>query len=265
MVEMNEGIIRLEVFVFMVAVLSLWEWRRPRRLPFRFVSARRLVNVLMLLVNMLIVRIVLISSLVGIAVMAQDADVGILRAVALPPAGAFVVALVTLDLVVYLQHRLFHVVPWLWRVHAVHHSDLEFDQTTAVRFHPIEIIVSTGIKAAAVVAIGATPLAVIAFEAVLSSASLFSHANARMPSTLDTALRWVLVTPDMHRIHHSVEHEEHNLNFGFCLTWWDRLFGSYRHQPRAPHEQMSIGLTAFRDPPDQRITRLMTQPIRMVI
>ncbi|MEE9254191.1 MAG: sterol desaturase family protein, partial [Pseudomonadales bacterium] len=149
--EMNEGFIRLEVFAFMVAALSLWEWRRPRRIPFRLLSARRLVNVLMLVVNIVIVRLALISSLVGVAVMAQDADFGILRALALPPAAAFLLALLVLDLVVYVQHRLFHIVPWLWRVHAVHHSDVEFDQTNAVRFHPVEIIVSTIIKASAVV------------------------------------------------------------------------------------------------------------------
>lgn len=261
---MNEAFIRLAVFFFMVAALSVWEWRQPRRPPFRLVSARRFVNVLMLAVNIAIVRIVLISSLVGVAVMAQDGEVGLLRLLPLPDPVSFLLAFVALDLVVYWQHRMFHLAPWFWRVHAVHHSDVEFDQTTGVRFHPVEIVLSTIIKGAAVVAIGATPLAVLVFEVVLSSSSLFNHANARMPRALDRILRWVLVTPDMHRIHHSVDSDEHNRNFGFCLTWWDRLFGSYRDQPRATHEQMQIGLAGFRAPSDQSVARLMTQPIRVM-
>lgn len=261
---MNEAFIRLAVFFFMVAALSVWEWRQPRRPPFRLVSARRFVNVLMLAVNIAIVRIVLISSLVGVAVMAQDSEVGLLRLLPLPDPVSFLLAFVALDLVVYWQHRMFHLAPWFWRVHAVHHSDVEFDQTTGVRFHPVEIVLSTIIKGAAVVAIGATPLAVLVFEVVLSSGSLFNHANARMPRALDRILRWVLVTPDMHRIHHSVDSDEHNRNFGFCLTWWDRLFGSYRDQPRATHEQMQIGLAGFRAPSDQSVARLMTQPIRVM-
>ncbi len=261
---MNEAFIRLAVFFFMVAALSVWEWRQPRRPPFRLVSARRFVNVLMLAVNIAIVRIVLISSLVGVAVMAQDGEVGLLRLLPLPDPDSFLLAFEALDLVVYWQHRMFHLAPWFWRVHAVHHSDVEFDQTTGVRFHPVEIVLSTIIKGAAVVAIGATPLAVLVFEVVLSSGSLFNHANARMPRALDRILRWVLVTPDMHRIHHSVDSDEHNRNFGFCLTWWDRLFGSYRDQPRATHEQMQIGLAGFRAPSDQSVARLMTQPIRVM-
>ncbi|MEJ2131385.1 MAG: sterol desaturase family protein [Gammaproteobacteria bacterium] len=261
-IGVNEAFIRLEVFAFMVAVLSLWEWWRPRRGPFRLLSARRAVNALMLVVNVVVVRLVLVSSLVGVEVLAQNVNFGILKALSLAPAASFVVTLLALDLVVYLQHRLFHVVPWLWRMHAVHHSDVDFDLTTGVRFHPGEIIVSTVIKGAAVVLLGAAPLAVLVFEAVLSSASLFTHANARMPSFVDTLLRWVLVTPDMHRIHHSVDDDEHNHNFGFCLTWWDRLLGSYRAQPRAPLDEMAIGLDAFRDPSDQRLARFMTQPVR---
>ena len=260
----NEAFIRLGVFVFMVAALSVWEWWRPQRPPFRLVSARRLVNVLMIVLNIVIVRLVLISSLVGIAVWAQDSEVGLLRFLPLPDPVSFLLAFVALDLVVYWQHRMFHVVPWFWRVHAVHHSDVEFDQTTGVRFHPVEIVLSTIIKGAAVVAIGATPLVVLVFEVVLSSSSLFNHANARMPRVLDRILRWVLVTPDMHRIHHSVDSDEYNRNFGFCLTWWDRLFGSYRDHPRATHEQMQIGLAGFREPSDQSVARLMTQPIRVM-
>lgn len=262
---MNEALIRVAVFAFVVGILSVWEWRRPRRVPFRLWSMRRLVNALFLAVNTVMVRIVLISSLVGVALMAEHAGLGILRAVALPGALAFALALLALDLAVYLQHRMFHAVPWLWRMHAVHHSDVEFDVSTGVRFHPLEIAVSTLIKGVAVLIIGATPAATLAFEALLSSASLFTHTNAKMSGALDAAVRSVLVTPDMHRVHHSVDADEHNRNFGFCLSWWDRLFATYRRQPRAPHERMRIGLAAFRDPSDQAIGRLMTQPLRMTV
>ena len=165
-----------------------------------------------------------------------------------------------LDLAIYLQHVLFHAVPALWRLHRMHHSDLDFDTTTGFRFHPIEIALSMGIKMGVVAALGPPPVAVVAFEVVLNATSLFNHGNVRLPGTLDRALRWVVVTPDMHRVHHSHIPSETNSNFGFNLPWWDRLFGTYRDQPRDGHQGMTIGLHMFRDTAELHLHRLLVQP-----
>jgi sterol desaturase/sphingolipid hydroxylase (fatty acid hydroxylase superfamily) len=156
----------------------------------------------------------------------------------------------------------FHAVPALWRLHRVHHADLDFDVTTGTRFHPIEILVSAGIKLAAVAAIGAPPIAVLVFEVLLNATAMFNHANAGLPPRVDAVLRWLVVTPDMHRVHHSIVPRETNSNFGFSLPWWDRLFGTYRPQPAAGHEEMTIGIDAFRSPEDLRLDRLLVQPFR---
>jgi sterol desaturase/sphingolipid hydroxylase (fatty acid hydroxylase superfamily) len=169
---------------------------------------------------------------------------------------------VLLDLAVYLQHRVFHAVPALWRLHRVHHADLELDATTGLRFHPIEILLSMAIKIAAVAALGAPAAAVLAFEVLLNAGALFSHANLALPRGLDAVLRAVLVTPAMHRVHHSVVRAETDSNFGFCLSWWDRLFGTYRAAPAAGPDRVTIGLEAFRDPAELRLDRLLTQPFR---
>ena len=175
---------------------------------------------------------------------------------------AGVATVVLLDVAVYLQHVMFHAVPALWRVHRMHHSDLDFDVTTGTRFHPIEILISTGIKCAAVAAIGAPAIAVLAFELLLNSTAMFNHANARLPKVVDQLLRWIVVTPDMHRVHHSVVYNETNSNFGFNLPWWDRIFGTYRAQPAAGHQAMTIGVDAFRAREDLRLDRLLVQPFR---
>ena len=172
------------------------------------------------------------------------------------------VGVVLLDLAIYLQHVLFHAVPALWRLHRMHHADLEFDVTTGVRFHPIEILLSMGIKLGVVAALGAPAVAVLVFEVLLNATSMFNHGNVRMPARLDRVLRWIVVTPDMHRVHHSIAARETNSNFGFNLPWWDRLFGTYRAQPAAGHEAMTIGIEQFRDPREQRLDRMLTQPFR---
>jgi sterol desaturase/sphingolipid hydroxylase (fatty acid hydroxylase superfamily) len=157
---------------------------------------------------------------------------------------------------------MFHAVPTLWRLHRVHHADLEFDVTTGLRFHPVEILISTAIKCAAVAAIGATPVTVLVFEVLLNATAMFNHANASLPGAVDRWVRQVVVTPDMHRVHHSVRYEESASNFGFNLPWWDRLFGTYRAQPAAGHEAMTIGVDAFRSAEDLRLDRLLLQPLR---
>jgi len=164
--------------------------------------------------------------------------------------------------VIYAQHVAFHAVPVLWRLHRMHHADLEFDVTTGVRFHPVEIVLSMLIKFGAVAMIGAPALAVLIFEVLLNATSMFSHSNVRLPERIDRGLRWIVVTPDMHRVHHSTEQRETDSNFGFNLPWWDRLFGTYRAQPEAGHETMKLGLSVFRDRGDLRLDRMLLQPFR---
>ena len=174
---------------------------------------------------------------------------------------AVVAAVIALDLAIYLQHVLFHAVPALWRLHRMHHTDLELDATTGVRFHPVEVLLSMLIKLAVVATIGAPPIAVLIFEVLLNATSMFNHANLRIPARIDRVLRWLIVTPDMHRVHHSVEVRETNSNFGFNLPWWDRLFRTYKAQPAAGHEAMTIGIDAFRDAGELRLDRMLVQPL----
>jgi sterol desaturase/sphingolipid hydroxylase (fatty acid hydroxylase superfamily) len=180
----------------------------------------------------------------------------------LPRAAIVLLSVVLLDLVIYLQHVMFHAVPALWRVHRMHHADLDFDVTTGARFHPLEIAISMVIKVAAVAAIGASPQAVVIFEVALNATSMFNHGNVRIPLAADRRLRWLLVTPDMHRVHHSVIRAETNSNFGFNLSWWDRALGTYRAQPERGHLGMTIGLDQFRDPAELRLDRMLLQPWR---
>jgi sterol desaturase/sphingolipid hydroxylase (fatty acid hydroxylase superfamily) len=169
---------------------------------------------------------------------------------------------IVLDLVIYLQHVLFHAVPALWRLHRMHHADLDFDVTTGARFHPIEIVLSMVIKLAAVVSLGAPAIAVLVFEVLLNATAMFNHGNIRLPLGFDRVLRLLVVTPDMHRVHHSTVTSETNSNFGFNLPWWDRLLGTYRAQPVAGHEDMTIGIALFREPQDLRLDRMLVQPFR---
>ncbi len=173
-----------------------------------------------------------------------------------------IVTLVLLDLVIYFQHRLFHAVPYFWRIHRVHHTDAELDLTTALRFHPIEILLSILLKTMAIILLGAPLFAVIAFEIVLNVAAMFNHSNLKLPGLVDRAIRLVIVTPDMHRVHHSVLPAEHNRNYGFALSIWDRLFRSYHAQPSGSHASMDIGLAGFKDGREYRFDHLMAEPFR---
>jgi sterol desaturase/sphingolipid hydroxylase (fatty acid hydroxylase superfamily) len=187
---------------------------------------------------------------------------GLFNALAVPAWTAIPLAVALLDLAIYLQHVLFHAVPALWRLHRMHHADLEFDVTTGTRFHPIEILISMAIKMAVIAALGAPAAAVLLFEVLLNATSMFNHGNVRIPAGLDHALRWIVVTPDMHRVHHSIRVDETNSNFGFNLPWWDRLFGTYLPQPTLGHDGMTIGIEQFRDPGELRIDRMLLQPLR---
>lgn len=199
---------------------------------------------------------------VGLAVLASDRGWGLMQVVRLPWIAAIVLTVVVLDLIIYLQHVMLHAVPILWRFHRMHHTDLDFDVTTGVRFHPVEILISLIIKLGAVAALGPPAAGVLAFEVTLNATSMFNHANVRIPARVDRVLRLAVVTPDMHRVHHSMLVSETNSNFGFNLPWWDRLFGTYRAQPRAGHAAMTIGLRQFRDGVELRLDRMLLQPFR---
>lgn len=257
-----EPAIRLTAFLGVFAMVAVWEALAPRRSAAFARRQRWPHNLALVALDSIVVRMLMPGAVIAVAVAGESCGWGLINAFALAGWPAFLLAIVLLDLVIYFQHVTFHAVPTLWRLHRVHHSDLDFDLTTGTRFHPVEIVVSTLIKMAAVVAIGAPAIAVLVFEVVLNATSMFTHANAKLPIAVDRWLRRLVVTPDMHRVHHSVIYNETNSNFGFNLPWWDRLFGTYRAQPAAGHGAMSIGVDAFRSPADLRLDQLLLQPFR---
>jgi sterol desaturase/sphingolipid hydroxylase (fatty acid hydroxylase superfamily) len=243
----HETVIRLSFFFGIFAVMAVWEFIAPRRILTTSKGVRWLSNLGITVLNPVVVRAVSPLLPVGMALLAQKNGWGLLNNLILPYWLAVATAVLVLDLVIYLQHVMFHTVPLLWRFHMMHHSDLDIDVTTGLRFHPIEIIISMGIKLSAVVLIGPPVVAVLIFEILLNGTSMFNHSNVRLLTTIDRRLRLFVVTPDMHRVHHSVTIRETNSNFGFNFPWWDRLLGTYRAQPAAGHEGMTIGLSQFRD------------------
>ncbi len=258
----SEPVVRLGAFAGCFLAMLLWEMAAPRR-ALKVGRIRRWPNNLGIVVlDTLLVRLVFPTAAVGIALLAEARGWGLFHSYGVPAWLAVVASVVLLDLAIYLQHVLFHAVPVLWRLHRMHHADLEFDATTGVRFHPIEILLSMSIKLSVVAALGTPAVAVLIFEVLLNATSMFNHGNVRLPARLDRALRWIVVTPEMHRVHHSVVARETNSNFGFNLPWWDRLLGTYRAQPQAGHECMTIGIEQFRDVGELRLDRLLTQPFR---
>ena len=258
----SESLIRLSVFASVLAAMAAWETIAPRRIQVIGRAVRWPSNLGIIALDTLLVRIVYPTTAVGLAIIAEQRGWGLLNAIAIRRWLAGIAAFIALDLAIYLQHVLFHAVPAFWRLHRMHHADLEFDVTTGVRFHPLEILLSMGIKLAIVAALGPPVFAVIVFEIVLNATSMFSHGNVRISPRLDGLLRKLVVTPDMHRVHHSILPHETNSNFGFNLPWWDRLFGTYRAAPAAGHETMTIGINQFRDARELRIDRLLVQPFR---
>jgi len=258
----DEPVIRLGAFAGVFLVMAAWEFVVPRRKQVIGRGWRWPNNLGVVVVDTLLVRILLPVTAFGLAVLAERRGFGLFNVVALPAWVTVVASVVILDLAIYLQHVLFHAVPGLWRLHRMHHADLEIDVSTGVRFHPIEIILSMFIKLAVVGILGAPPLSVLIFEVLLNATSMFNHANVRIPLAVDRVLRWLVVTPDMHRVHHSIVARETNSNFGFNLPWWDRLFGTYRAQPAAGHNGMTIGIDQFREPRELGLDRMMLQPFR---
>jgi sterol desaturase/sphingolipid hydroxylase (fatty acid hydroxylase superfamily) len=254
--------IRLAAFAVVFAAVALWELAAPRRKRLFQRRVRWPHNLGLLLADVLVLRLVAPGAVVAVALAGEAHGWGLLNAVSLPAWLGFVTGVVLLDLVIYFQHVAFHAVPALWRLHRVHHADQDFDVTTGTRFHPIEILASTLVKCAAVAAIGASPVAVLVFEILLNASAMFNHANASLPGAVERWARWLIVTPDMHRVHHSVLYDETSSNFGFNLPWWDRLFGTYRAEPRLGHDAMTVGVDAFRSAEDLRLDRLLVQPFR---
>ena len=258
----HEPLIRLGAFAGILAVMMMWEWLSARRHQEIGRSRRWPSNLGIVAINTVVVRLVFPTAAVGTALLAEARGWGFFQALDAPTWLAILASVILLDLAIYLQHVLFHAVPVLWRLHRMHHADLEFDVTTGLRFHPIEVLLSMGIKLGVVAALGTPAVAVLVFEVLLNGTSMFNHGNVRLPARIDRVLRRVVVTPEMHRVHHSIEPRETNSNFGFNLPWWDRLLGTYRAQPDAGHERMTIGIAQFRDPSELRLDRMLLQPFR---
>ncbi len=257
----HEPIVRGAIFLAVLLGMAVWELSAPRRRREIPRLLRWSNNIALVVIDTILLRVTFPVLAVGAAVLAEERGWGLFHALEVPVLLAGVLGFLALDLAIYLQHVLFHAVPVLWRLHRMHHADLEFDVSTGLRFHPVEILLSMGIKLCVVAALGPPALAVLVFEVVLNATSLFNHSNVRLGGA-DRIVRLFVVTPDMHRVHHSVRPSETNRNFGFNLPWWDRLFGTYTAQPRDGHEGMTIGLGEFRTRRDLWLDRMLLQPFR---
>jgi sterol desaturase/sphingolipid hydroxylase (fatty acid hydroxylase superfamily) len=256
----REAAVRVGVFAAVLGALAMAEVVWPRRRP----GLRRLQrwphNLALVAAGAVTVRVVAPASVATVAVVAHRRGWGVYRVLGVPAAVSWPLSVLALDLAVYAQHVAMHKVQCLWPLHRVHHADVDVDVTTGVRFHPLEYLLSLGLKGGVVALLGAPTGAVILFEVLLNATSMFNHANLRLPPPVDRVVRLLVVTPDMHRVHHSIERQEADSNYGFNVPWWDRLFGTYRPAPRHPHETMTLGVPQFRDAREQRIDRLLTQP-----
>lgn len=256
----NEILIRVSSFLVIFIAVALWELASPRRRLTVSKPGRWGNNLGIIFIDTLLVKLLFSVAAMGVAVAAGQSGWGLLNYWQVPAVPATIIGVLVLDMVIYLQHLMFHATPALWRLHMMHHADLDFDVSTGLRFHPIEIILSMVIKMTVVAALGPPVLAVLIFEVVLNGTSMFNHGNVRLPAWFDNILRLVVVTPDMHRVHHSVTIRETNSNFGFNFPWWDRLLGTYRAQPVAGHTGMTIGLAQFRKPEQLTLPRLLLLP-----
>ena len=259
----NEKQIRMGFFFSVLVIMAIWEIARPRRKltvskPLRWIN-----NLGLVFFNSYILRLLFPAAAIGVAITAAQQGWGLFNVYQLPLYVSVIVSIVIMDFVIYVQHVMVHAIPVLWRLHRVHHADPDYDVTTGARFHTLEILLSMLIKFATILLLGPPVVAVILFEIILNATSMFNHANIRLPFAVDRLLRWIVVTPDMHRVHHSVEDDEANSNFGFSLPWWDRLFGTYRDQPRAGHEAMKIGIHKYHEAKDVSwISGMLTLPFR---
>jgi sterol desaturase/sphingolipid hydroxylase (fatty acid hydroxylase superfamily) len=256
----SEPFIRIGFFLAILIIMALWETAAPRRPLTDRKIVRWFNNLSLILIDTVALRFLFPITAAGTALFVESHNWGLLNNAGLPFGLTVAIGVIGLDFTVYLQHAMFHALPAFWRLHRMHHTDLDFDTTTGIRFHPIEMFLSMIIKLAVVVVLGISALGVLIFEVLLNATSLFNHGNIRLPIPIDRVLRFLVVTPDMHRVHHSVVIQEHNSNFGFNLPWWDRLLGTYRNQPEAGHEGMIIGLAQFRDPRRLTLPWLLALP-----
>jgi sterol desaturase/sphingolipid hydroxylase (fatty acid hydroxylase superfamily) len=256
----NEVVIRLGFFFSIFFLIAIWERLAPRRSLRTSKGARWFSNLSLTFLNPLLLRLVFPVVAVNMALKAQERGWGLLNNFDLPYWLDIVVGIIVLDLTIYLQHVMFHAIPIYWRLHMMHHADLDYDMTTGLRFHPIENILSMCIKLSIVAILGPPAAAVLIFEIILNCAALFNYGNVSLPKKMDRVLRYLIVTPDMHRVHHSVIIRETNSNYGFNLPWWDRLFGTYCEQPAKGHTHMTIGLSQFREPKRLTLPWLLILP-----
>jgi len=257
-----EGIERFTIFAVVLLVMMVWELIAPRRQLTQSRWRRWSANFGLSLLSMIIMRVTIASAALLAAVFASEQHWGLLNLIELPTWLTLALGIVLLDLAIYGQHRASHKWSWLWRLHKVHHTDLDFDVTTAIRFHPIEIILSMCYKVILTLIIGVNPFAVIAFEIILSSCALFNHSNIKLPLALDRIVRLILVTPDMHRVHHSIIQVETDSNYGFSISIWDRIFHSYIDQPKRGHNNMTFGLAHYQHVQDVTMPRLLLMPFK---
>lgn len=256
-----ESYIRLGSFIGIFAFLTVWEISSPRRELLELRRFRWFSNIGLIVISSVLIRFIIPTAAVGVALHVEQDQVGFLNHYDMPFLIRFVIAFILMDLAIYFQHVIFHALPMFWRFHRVHHSDLDCDITTGLRFHPFEMFISILFKFLVIISIGAPVLAVVIFEVVLNAASMFTHSNIKIPLSVERLLRLIMVTPDMHRIHHSVEENETNSNFGFFISVWDRLFGTYIKNPAKGHENMQIGLHGFREPKWQNLRWLIYLPL----
>ncbi len=243
----NEPIIRLSFFVSILLLMSLFEYIIPKKELLLSKFKRWSNNISIIVVNSFLLKFIFASSIITISIYTTENKIGLLNLFEISFFFSVILSIILLDLIIYFQHRLFHKIDFFWKFHKVHHSDMDFDVTTGLRFHPIEIIISMLIKMISVFIIGVPIIAIVIFEIILSSLSMFNHSNIKLPAILDKRLRYFIVTPDMHRIHHSIHNEELNSNYGFNISLWDRIFSSYTNKPKNGYEKMTIGLKEFYD------------------
>lgn len=258
----NPEMIRLTVFLSVLAACALWEWLTPRKALTQNKLYRWANNLGLIAFNSICLSLFMPILAFEAATQAAQHHYGLFNALELPWVVELLVSVILLDLVIYLQHLVFHRVPWLWRLHRMHHADQDIDVTTGTRFHPIEILMSMWIKVAFIFILGVSPIAIVVFEIVLNASAMFNHSNAKLPLNIDRWLRRAIVTPDMHRVHHSVIVKETHSNFGFFLSVWDQWFGTYRAQPELGHDKVEIGIPLFQRREEQRLDKMLTQPFR---
>jgi len=256
----DDPLLRPLIFGILLILFAVCERLLPRRALTHGRISRWSGNLGVLVIGSIVARAILPVAPIGVAIWAQRQDVGLFNVIDIPVLLAGILAFLMLDLWIYAQHRLFHWAPLLWRLHRMHHTDMDLDVTSGLRFHPLELLLSLILKIIAVCALGVPPVAVVVFEIVLNATSMFNHSNLALPLKLDAALRLIVVTPDMHRVHHSIRPRETNSNFGFNIPWWDRLFGTYVSEPVDSHTSMTIGLPIFRDHRATRLKQLLIQP-----